>query len=254
MAKIPLKLDQVIDAALLREELDALAAAGDPASAETRARVMKLLKSRLAPGRKAAEAMLAEDGGGTACATRLSHLMDEIIRALYDFTAHVYPSRNRSSAERMAVVAVGGYGRGTLAPGSDIDLLFLLPYKQTPWGEQVAEYMLYMFWDLGLKVGHATRNMDECMRHARTDITIRTAVLEARFICGDEALYDNLVTRFDQEIVKDTGAEYIQAKLAERDARHAKVGESRYLAEPNGKAGKAGLRDRHTLFWNGEDY
>src|SRR5690606_36947461 len=127
---------------------------------------------------------------------------DEMIRALYEFAvAHVYPARNRSVAEHMAVVAVGGYGRGTLAPGSDIDLLFLLPYKQTPWGEQVAEYMLYMFWDLGLKVGYATRTVDECIRHARTDITIRTAGLEARYICGEEALYAKLIARFDREIV-----------------------------------------------------
>jgi [protein-PII] uridylyltransferase len=256
MAKVPLKLDQIIDTARLREDLEAIAAAGGGASLpDARNQVMKLLKARLAEGRQKAEAMLAEDGGGTACATRLSHLMDEIIRALNDFAAaHVYPAENRSSAERMAVVAVGGYGRGTLAPGSDIDLLFLLPYKQTPWGEQIAEYMLYMFWDLGLKVGHATRNVDECIRQARSDVTIRTAVLEARFICGDEALYDNLIARFDTEIVKDTGAEYIQAKLAERDARHAKGGESRYVVEPNVKDGKGGLRDLHTLFWIGKYY
>ncbi|WP_309082570.1 [protein-PII] uridylyltransferase [Chelativorans sp.] len=255
MARIPLKLEQIIDPARLRADLDDVAAAGNPASSEARGKVMRLLKTRLVEGRRAAELMLAEDGGGTACATRLSHLMDELIRALYDFAiAHVYPSKNPSTAERMAVVAVGGYGRGTLAPGSDIDLLVLFPYKQTAWGEQVAEYMLYMFWDLGLKVGHATRNVDECIRHAQSDITIRTAVLEARFICGDQALYDDLIARFDQEIVKDTGAEYIQAKLAERDARHAKAGESRYLVEPNIKDGKGGLRDLHTLFWIGKYY
>ncbi|MCT8989976.1 [protein-PII] uridylyltransferase [Chelativorans sp. SCAU2101] len=256
MAKVPLKLDQIIDAERLRADLEAIASDAEGASSPAaRSRVMKLLKERLIGGRKMAETMLAEDGGGTACATRLSHLMDEMIRALYEFAAvHVYSVRNRSAAERMAVVAVGGYGRGTLAPGSDIDLLFLLPYKQTPWGEQVAEYMLYMFWDLGLKVGHATRTVDECIRHAQTDITIRTAVLEARYICGEEALYDKLIARFDREIVKDTATEYIQAKLAERDARHAKAGESRYLVEPNVKDGKGGLRDLHTLFWIGKYY
>ncbi|WP_274423557.1 [protein-PII] uridylyltransferase [Chelativorans sp. YIM 93263] len=252
MAKVPLKLNQVIDAKALRAKLDAIAA-GD--TGDARNAVMKLLKEHLSEGRKAAEAMLFVDGSGTACATRLSHLMDVLVRALHDYAAnHVYSSDNRSTAERMTVIAVGGYGRGTLAPGSDIDLLFLLPYKQTPWGEQIAEYMLYMFWDMGLKIGHATRNIDECIRQARTDITIRTAVLEARFICGDRALYDEMLTRFDAEIVKDTGAEYIKAKLAERDQRHAKVGESRYLVEPNVKDGKGGLRDLHTLFWIGKYY
>jgi [protein-PII] uridylyltransferase len=255
MAKVSLKLDQIIEPASLRAELDAMVAKDGAASAATRSNVLQLLKARLSAGRKLAEKLLAEDGSGTACATRLSHLMDEIARALNDFAAnHVYPAENPSAAERMAVVAVGGYGRGTLAPGSDVDLLFLLPYKQTPWGEQIAEYMLYMFWDLGLKVGHATRNVDECIRQARSDITIRTAVLEARFICGDEALFNDLIARFDEEIVKDTGAEYIQAKLAERDARHAKGGESRYVVEPNIKDGKGGLRDLHTLFWIGKYY
>src|SRR5690606_3309710 len=183
----------------------------------------------------------------------LSHVMDVIIRTLYDFAAtHVYRMRNPSAGERMAIVAVGGYGRGTLAPGSDIDLLFLLPYKQTPWGEQVAEYMLYMLWDMGLKVGHATRSVDECLRHARDDVTIATTLLEARFLWGEETLYDELLARFDSEVVRHTGSEYVQAKLAERDARHAKGGESRYVVEPNVKDGKGGLRDLQTLFWIGK--
>ena len=149
----------------------------------------------------------------------------------------------------MAIVAVGGYGRGTLAPGSDVDLLFLLPYKQTPWGESVVEFILYMLWDLGLKVGHATRNVNECIRLSRSDMTIRTAILEARYLWGEKALFDDLVARFDAEVVKGTGPEFIAAKLAERDARHRQQGASRYLVEPNVKDGKGGLRDLHTLFW-----
>lgn len=250
MARIPLKLDEMIDGNALRRELTALTVAGDGSGIDTRSAVVQLLRDRLAAGRRRAEEMLMEDGGGTVCAVRLSHLMDEIIRGLYDFAVtHVYRSKNPSSGERMAIVAVGGYGRGTLAPGSDIDLLFLLPYKQTPWGEQVVEYLLYMLWDLGLKVGHATRNIDECIRLSRTDITIRTAVLEARFLWGEDRLYEELMTRFDQEVVRSTGPEYVQAKLAERDERHRKAGASRYLVEPHVKDGKGGLRDLHTLFW-----
>ncbi|MET2829047.1 [protein-PII] uridylyltransferase [Mesorhizobium shangrilense] len=255
MARISLKLDELIDGEALRREMSALTAAtaGDGSGQAARTGVLQLLKGRLADGRKTAERMLMDDGGGTACAERLSHLMDEIIRALYDFAVtHVYRVKNPSSAERMAVVAVGGYGRGTLAPGSDIDLLFLLPYKQTPWGEQIVEYMLYMLWDLGLKVGHATRNIDECLRLSRTDVTIRTSILEARFLWGEIKLYDELMLRFDHEVVRTTGPEYVQAKLAERDERHAKAGESRYLVEPNVKDGKGGLRDLQTLFWIGK--
>ena len=255
MAKIPLKLDEVIDGAALRRDLAAVADAhkADRSGASPRTAVLRVLKERVAAGRATAERMLMADGGGTACASRLSHLMDEIIRALYDFaTAHMHRSKNPSAAERMAIVAVGGYGRGTLAPGSDIDLLFVLPHKQTPWGEQIVEYLLYMLWDLGLKVGHATRNIDECIRLSRTDYTIRTSILEARFLWGDEAIYNELIRRFDREVVKNSGAEYAQAKLAERDERHRKAGESRYLVEPNIKDGKGGLRDLQTLFWIGK--
>lgn len=252
MARIPLKLEEMIDADALRVELTALARKASSTDA-LRASVLARLKQCLADGHRTAETMLREDGGGTACAARLSHHMDEMIRVLYDFVVtHIYQSKNPSSSERMAVVAVGGYGRGTLAPGSDIDLLFVLPYKQTPWGEQVIEYMLYMLWDLGLKVGHATRNIDECIRLSRSDMTIRTSILEARFIWGDTALFEELVERFDEKVVRDTAGEYVQAKLAERDDRHAKAGESRYLVEPNIKDGKGGLRDLHTLFWIGK--
>src|SRR4029077_18022261 len=151
--------------------------------------------------------------------------------------------------ERMAIVATGGYGRGLLAPGSDIDLLFLLPYKQTAWGESVAEAILYCLGDLGLKVGHATRSIDECIRQAKADMTIRTAILESRFLLGDHKLFDELVSRFDKQIVQGTAAQFVTAKLAEREERHRRAGASRYLVEPNVKDGKGGLRDLHTLFW-----
>src|SRR5919201_254822 len=149
----------------------------------------------------------------------------------------------------MALVATGGYGRGVLAAGAEIDLWFLLPYKQTAWGESVAETILYCLWDMGLKVGHATRSVNECVRAAKDDMTIRTALLEARYLFGERKLYDELVARFDKEVVQGTAAEFVAAKLAEREERHRRAGQSRYLVEPNVKDGKGGLRDLHTLFW-----
>ncbi|MEP0944807.1 MAG: [protein-PII] uridylyltransferase, partial [Rhizobiaceae bacterium] len=165
-----------------------------------------------------------------------------------------FRASNLSSGERMAIISVGGYGRGTLAPGSDLDLLFLLPYKQTALVESIVEYMLYMLWDMGYKVGHATRNVDQCISLSKGDMTIRTSILEARFLWGDEQLYGELVERFDKELMQKTAPEFIAAKLAERDARHKKSGESRYLVEPNVKDGKGGLRDLHTLFWISKYY
>lgn len=250
MAKISLKFDELIDGEALRGELAALAGGPGPLHPQARAAVLALLKERRAAAAARAETLLVADGSGSACAVRLSHVMDEIIRALYEFV--LARCEKPAMGERLAIAAVGGYGRGTLAPGSDIDLLFLLPARQTPWVSEVTETMLYTLWDMGLKVGHATRTVDECLRLAREDITIRTAVLEARYVCGDEPLVDTLLLRFDRELVRTTGPEYVQAKLAERDARHAKAGESRYLVEPNVKDGKGGLRDLHTLFWIGK--
>ena len=190
---------------------------------------------------------------GLAAARALSALQDAVIQVIYDFAVkHVYYAQNPTTAERIAVVATGGYGRGELAPGSDIDLLFVRPFKQTAWGESVIEFILYMLWDLGLKVGHATRSLAECVRLAKQDITIRTALLEARYLWGDPALYDELRKKFWNDVATGNGQDFVEAKLAERDARHARQGESRYLVEPNIKEGKGGLRDLQTLYWIGK--
>ena len=246
--------NQIIDSDALRRALTDLTSANHDGSApEIRAEVLKLLKNAYQEGREKARLLLEQDGKGTLCAERLSWLQDELIRVVYDFaTTHVYRVTNPSAGERMAVVAVGGYGRGTLAPGSDIDLLFVLPYKQTAWGESIVEYILYMLWDMGFKVGHATRNIEESIRQSRDDMTVRTSILEARFLWGDMQLFEELNQRFLAEVVEGTATEFITAKLAERDERHRRGGGSRYVVEPNVKEGKGGLRDLHTLFWIGK--
>ncbi len=234
----------------LRDELTALARELSGRESELRARVLARLKEVVAQSRGAARRQLESDGNGRRCAKGLSQLQDELIRVIYDFTVyHVYRATNPSAAERMSIVATGGYGRGMLAPGSDIDLLFLLPYKQTAWGESVVEYILYVLWDLGFKVGHATRSVDQCMRLSQSDMTIRTSLLDARLLWGDLQLFEEFERRFLKDVVKGSGREFIEAKLAERDQRHAHQGASRYLVEPNVKDGKGGLRDLHTLHW-----
>jgi [protein-PII] uridylyltransferase len=245
----PRASSELIDSRAIAADLEQLARAGG-GEAELRAALAQRLKAALNEGRARAEQLLLKDRHGRRCAERLCRMEDEIIRLLYEFAKkHLYPSQNPSEAEHMAVVATGGYGRGLQAPGSDIDLLFLLPYKQTAWGEQIAEAILYCLWDLGLKVGHATRSVDECIRQAKADMTIRTSVLEARYLLGDRKLFDEMQTRFDNDVVRNTGADFVAAKLAEREDRHRRAGQSRYLVEPNVKDGKGGLRDLHTLFW-----
>src|SRR5215218_6024048 len=240
----------LLDSRAIVADLEELAQLHAGQARELRAAVAQHLRLALTAARANTERLLLKDRHGRRCAERLCFIHDEIIRLLFDFAVkHLYPSENPSEAERMTVVATGGYGRGLLAPGSDIDLLFILPYKQTAWGESVAETILYCLWDMGLKVGHATRSINECIRQAKADMTIRTSVLEARYLLGDRKLYEELVTRFDKEIAQGSGPEFVAAKLAEREERHRRAGQSRYLVEPNVKDGKGGLRDLHTLFW-----
>jgi [protein-PII] uridylyltransferase len=248
--KTPRSKSAVLDRTAFNERLDALAAVHGKDKTAMRAAAVQEFRSALESGRAVLREWLEEDGKGYDCVVLMSWLQDEIIRGIHRFVMqHMYPADNPSSGERIAVAATGGYGRGTLAPGSDIDLLFLLPYKKTAWSESVIEAILYFLWDLRQKVGHATRSVDECLRQARDDMTIRTSLLEARFILGDEALFEDMRTRFDAEIVRKTAAEFVSAKLAERDARVTRAGASRYLVEPNIKEGKGGLRDLNTLFW-----
>jgi [protein-PII] uridylyltransferase len=240
----------LFDAEAIAGELAQLSVSHPGRERELRAAVAQRLKAAVAASRTEIERLLLQDRHGGRCAARLCWVQDEIIRVLYGFAVkHLYPTVHSSQAERMAIVATGGYGRGLMAPGSDIDLLFVLPYKQTAWGESIAEAILYCLWDMGLKVGYATRSIDECIRQAKGDMTIRTAILEARFLLGDRALYDELLVRFDQQVVQGSAAEFVAAKLAEREERHRRSGQSRYLVEPNVKDGKGGLRDLHTLFW-----
>jgi [protein-PII] uridylyltransferase len=164
----------------------------------------------------------------------------------------LHPLANPTESERVAVLAVGGYGRAEMAPHSDVDLLFLTPWKITPWAESVIESMLYILWDLRLKVGHASRTVKDCLRLGREDITIRTALLEHRFIAGHAPLAEDLGERLWNDLFRNTGPEFIEAKLAERAERHRRQGGQRYVLEPNVKEGKGGLRDLQTLYWIGK--
>ena len=239
----------------LAAELAALARDRGPGDAPLRSAAVGLLREVMAQGRAEARALLERGGYGSGFATAraLAAVQDDVLGALFAFaTNSLYRASNPTTSERLAVVAVGGYGRGELAPGSDVDLLFLLPYKPTPWSESVVEYLLYMLWDLGLKVGHATRSIEESVRLSRGDVTIRTALLEARFLSGDAGLYDEFRDRFWADVAKQPALEFVEAKLAEREERHRRMGESRYVVEPNVKEGKGGLRDLQTLYWIGK--
>lgn len=219
-----------------------------------RGEVLALLKQALADGQAELARRLAErTSAGHECAAGHSFLMDQIIRLLFEHvTAHLYPNANRTSGERIALIAVGGYGRAEMAPHSDVDIGFVFPGKQTGWGEQVVEAMLYFLWDLGLKLGQSSRSVDETIRMAKSDLTIRTALLEGRYLTGDRALYDEVSRRFWAEVARGSEKQFVAEKLGERNDRHKRMGDSRYVVEPNVKEGKGGLRDLQTLYWIGK--
>jgi len=221
---------------------------------KARPEVVALLREALAAGRAELARRLAEKpSAGYEISHGHAFLTDQLIRVLYDHvTQDLYPSANSSSGERMTIVAVGGYGRGEMAPHSDVDVGFITPHKPTSWCEQVVEAILYYLWDLGLTVGHSTRSLDEMVRMARADLTIRTALLEGRFLWGDQDVYRTASHRFWSEVVPGSEGQFVREKLAERGARHKRMGDSRYVVEPNIKDGKGGLRDLQTLYWIGK--
>jgi len=233
---------------------DALAALESKDGAALRGRMVVMLKEALEAGRaEIAERLKRAPSRGIEAASAQAFLTDQLLRLIFDFTIQrLYPSNNPTAAERLTLIAVGGYGRGEMAPFSDVDIGFLTPWKQTGWTEQVIESILYSLWDMGMKVGHSSRSLDDMIRMAKSDLTIRTALLEGRYVWGDVALYDEAAARFDREVMASTARAFVTEKLAERNSRHHRMGDSRYVVEPNVKEGKGGLRDLHTLFWIGK--
>ncbi len=239
----------VLDVPSLRDTLwQAVGASTDERT--IRAATVTVLKDAQASGRAAISARLdAQPRNALPVTTGYTWLTDQLVGLTFEIvTERIHRNPNPTEGERMAVLAVGGYGRGEMAPFSDVDLLFLTPYKITAWAESVIESMLYILWDLKLKVGHSSRTVKDCLRLGAEDFTIRTAMLEHRFLVGHEPLADDLDGKLWKTLFRGTEVEFVEAKLAERDARHVKQGQ-RYMVEPNVKEGKGGLRDLQSLFW-----
>ncbi|MEO0682112.1 MAG: [protein-PII] uridylyltransferase [Pseudomonadota bacterium] len=243
----------MLDRAAVLRRLEAAATGSDakdgPAAA--RAACAGVLREALEAGRARIEAAFADDPWRGAEASRaLAALTDGVVALTLDAARNwLHPNPMPTEGERLAVLAVGGYGRAEMAPFSDVDLLFLTHWKQTAWIESLVESVLYLLWDLRLKVGHSTRTADDCLRLARQDLTIRTSLLEQRLISGDAELAADLEARLWDELFSRSGPEFVEAKLEERSQRHDRHGGSRYLLEPNVKESKGGLRDLQTLWW-----
>jgi [protein-PII] uridylyltransferase len=206
-----------------------------------------ILAETLASGREEIARRLAEErGNGRAAAKATAFLHDQLVRLAHEFVT------GRELDTQIALVGLGGTGRGEMAPFSDLDLMFLTAKTPTADEERAAEAILHLLWNLKLKVGHSVRSIGQLVALAKKDMTVRTAFLESRWLWGAEDVFDTAMKRFRKEVVAGTAAEFVTAKLAERDARHIKMGDSRYVVEPNVKDGKGGLRDLHTLYWIGK--
>lgn len=242
----------VIDRRSLSAAIDAAVALKGAGPA--RQDIVELARAALTAGRAELSGRLeAKPSSGHEITKGYAFLIDQLIRVLHDHVvSDLHPAPAASLADRLTLIAVGGYGRAEMAPQSDVDIAFITPFKPTPWAEQVVETLLYYLWDLALKIGHSTRSLDDMVKMAKSDLTIRTAILEGRYLWGDQAVYDEASRRFWGEVVKGSESQFVTEKLAERTSRHRRMGDSRYVVEPNVKDGQGGLRDLQTLYWMGK--
>ncbi|HEY9156934.1 [protein-PII] uridylyltransferase [Candidatus Binatus sp.] len=186
---------------------------------------------------------------GSDIVSALTAAMDELLRALFYYADAEHGRRFTKLNQKLAVVARGGYGRGELNPQSDVDLLFLHDYKRGPYAEVVTEIILHALWDAGLTVGYGVRAAKECVRLANEDLKEKTAILDARFLCGDEKLYADLDKLLVADVLNRNQDKFFATKLEASRKRHAQYGDSIYLLEPQIKEGEGGLRDLHTAMW-----
>ncbi len=225
-----------------KDQLAAIVGGASPDINERKLAMLPGIRTWLAALRESQKAAFMESGDATALVTAHAHAIDTLLAVLFEAYCAGKPMP-------VAVVATGGYGREELFPYSDIDLLFLHDGRDAAQAAGVAEFLLYMLWDLGFKVGQAHRSIKEAVALSREDLTIRTSLLDARLVCGSADVFAKFSTRFEQELQSSPPLEFVEAKLAERDSRHLRFGDSRYMLEPNVKEGKGGLRDLHTLWW-----
>ena len=187
-------------------------------------------------------------GGGREICARRGELVDVILRHIFTAAA----SAVGQSKTSLALIALGGYGRGELNPFSDIDVMLLhgdAAGKISPYVEEMAEQILYLLWDIGFKVGHSTRSVKEAPAQANRDMLTKTAMLESRFLAGDRELANEFRDQFRAKCVAGSEREYAELRMRDQEARHRKFGDSVYMQEPNLKSGCGGLRDYQNLLW-----
>ncbi len=209
---------------------------------------MSLYQRFMEDGQKRILEQHREGAGGLKIAEARSDLIDTLICTILQATIRA----QKIESSPVALVAIGGYGRGTLNPGSDIDLLFLLPRASTKLPKNVQELVqrvLYVLWDMGFKVGHSCRSIVECVQEARADEQNFTALMDTRLISGNQELYDNFVVRFDKECLSRNEVSFLESRRQDLRSRYKKSSHTVFLQEPNVKESCGGLRDYQNILW-----
>jgi len=229
--------------------LESHAQSGDVRTGEAlRAAVLPDLKQLVAEERARILEAHREGGGGLEVAGWHAGLIDAVVSQAFRLADAESPARRRQS-EGCAVLALGGYGRRELNPGSDVDLMVLYPRKLDEYVTAILDHILYLLWDLGFTVGHSCRSLADAVRMMSADLTARTSMLEARLLAGHPALFGSFQEQVWRAFQGRRADQYIQQKLEEQAQRHSRYGGSVYVQEPNVKEGPGGLRDFHTALW-----
>ena len=220
--------------------------AGDVSFEERRSYLLEAARHYLEYHHNRCHEMHNAGGGGREVVECITAMADELIRNLYRCAAAEFPTTGKTCS---AVIALGGYGRAELNPLSDIDVMFYCSDRNKDSAEKIAERILYLMWDLNLDVGYSVRTSSDCLSLAQQDITIRTAMLDTRFLAGDEALFRDFERLVAWPLLNRNGQNFLKAKYEEHKTRLVKYGSSVYMLEPNIKEGEGGLRDLHTAVW-----
>ena len=206
----------------------------------------------LAEQRETIRQRLWDGASGAEVIAALTELVDGLIIGRYRNVVRRMDERAvEAGFQHCCLVALGGYGRRELAPYSDIDLMFLYRPEAAAVVPELVRQMLHQLWDIGFQVGHSVRTIQDCLELASTDLTIRTSMMEARFLAGSPQLFQEFRRRYFRRVVARGADRFIEHKLEERRREYEKFGETVYLLEPNVKKSKGGLRDLHLLQWAG---
>ncbi|MDH3998311.1 MAG: [protein-PII] uridylyltransferase, partial [Desulfuromonadales bacterium] len=220
--------------------------AGDVPFEDRRPTLLETARNYLEHHRALCQQLHQSGAGGREVVARVTEMSDVLIQSLYQCAIAEFHEAGKSCA---TVIALGGYGRSELNPLSDIDVMFFCSDKNKDLADQAAQRLLYLLWDLNLDVGNSVRTARDCMSLAQQDLTIRTSLLDARYITGDTDLYADFERNVLQPLLTKNTQSFLDEKFQEHETRRNKYGSSVYMLEPNLKEGEGGLRDLQTAVW-----